>query len=218
MQTVNVVIADDHQLFSDSLKMLLIRNEKYDFKVLNTVCKGELILETIQNLNPQILFLDLNMPNSNNIELITDLKKADKNLKILVISSFEEIKIIKNVFKKGADGYLLKSANIDELIDAVTSVLNGDIFTSAGINFNIHTSSFGLKDTYEDSFSKKYNLTKRELEIMMMITKAKNNKQIAKDLYISDQTVAVHRKNIMRKLYVTNTAGLVKIVYDNNLL
>jgi DNA-binding NarL/FixJ family response regulator len=218
MQVVKVIIADDHQLFSDSLKLLLTRNESFDFEVLETVNKGELILESIKKYNPNILFLDLNMPGSNNIELIPILKLIDPEMKILVISSFEEVKIIKNVFKKGADGYLLKSANINELISGVTAVLKGDIFTSEGINFNIHTSSFGLKDTYEDSFSKKFNLTKRELEIMLMITKAKNNKQIAKDLYISDQTVAVHRKNIMRKLYVTNTAGLVKIVYDNNLL
>jgi len=109
-------------------------------------------------------------------------------------------------------------------MEAIRVILTGKTFFGKGVRLNDPFEMVNGKrekrenDPYEDRFIKKYNLTKREIEILRLITLALSNKEIAKELFISDQTVSVHRKNIMRKLGVSNTAGLIKVAYDNSLI
>ena len=113
---------------------------------------------------------------------------------------------------------------MDELWKAIGEVMEGRTFLGKGVRLNTTLEEIKRKIEdqsrfpSEDKFIKKYNLTKRELEILKLITHALSNKEIGKVLYISDQTVSVHRKNIMRKLGVSNTAGLIKLAYDNSLV
>jgi len=143
---------------------------------------------------------------------------------------YDDSKLVKSAFKNGIDGYILKTSAADDLIKAISTVLTGETFFGEGVYVhrpNIPSASSdrfsagtapSKNKTYEDRFNKKHNLTKRELEILRLISKAKNNKEIAKTLFISDQTVSVHRRNLMRKLNVSSTAGLIKIAYDNSLV
>lgn len=128
--------------------------------------------------------------------------------------------IISEVMGEGADGYLLKTASKDELRRAISEISEGRQYLGRGVS----SSDTGVKGggnvvaNYESRFAQRFGLTKREVEIVRYIGQAMSNKEIADKLYISDQTVSVHRKNIMRKLKVNSTASLVKMVYDNQLI
>jgi len=204
MQIVKIVIADDHQLFVAGLKSLFTDTEDMTFKIVGIANDGDEALALLRKTQPDVLILDLNMPERDGLD--------------------DDAKIVKTAFKAGVDGYSLKTSGKDELMEAIRVILSGKTFFGKGVRLN---DPFEMvngkrqkkeKDPFEDRFIKKYNLTKREIEILRLITLALSNKEIAKELFISDQTVSVHRKNIMRKLGVSNTAGLIKVAYDNKLI
>jgi len=222
MQIVKVIIADDHQLFIAGLQTLLRGGEKFQFDIEGIAHTGEGLLSLLKQTEPDLLILDLNMPERDGLDVLGTIRIQYPNLKILTLTMYDEVKIVKSAFKSGVDGYVLKNVNKEELMEAISDVLDGERFIGKGVKLSTDIENIHNKDVvffrFEDKFIKKYNLTKRELEILKLITLALSNKQIAKELYISDQTVSVHRKNIMRKLGVSNTAGLIKIAYDNSLI
>lgn len=222
MQQVNIVIADDHQLFITGLKSILKEIAEYDIHLLDIANDGEELITILKKNVPDLLILDLNMPEKNGLDVLDTIRDQYEDLKILALTMYDESKIVKSAFKSGVDGYVLKSSGKEELVRAIKEVLDGRTFLGKGVSLNSVVTKASRKsdDAYhfEDKFIKKSNLTKREFEILRLISLALSNKEIAKELYISDQTVSVHRKNIMRKLGVSNTAGLIKIAYDNSLI
>ena len=222
MQQVNVVIADDHQLFITGLKSILNDIEGYEINLLDIANDGEELLDILKQNVPDLLILDLNMPERDGLDVLDVIRGQYEDLKILALTMYDESKIVKSAFKSGVDGYVLKSSGKEELVRAIIEVLDGRTFLGKGVSLNSLTSKASRKSDnayqFEDKFIKKSNLTKREFEILRLISLALSNKEIAKELFISDQTVSVHRKNIMRKLGVSNTAGLIKIAYDNSLI
>ena len=222
MQSVRIVIADDHHLFVAGLKTILSDVEGYEFSIVGVAHDGESLLPLLKKVKPELLLLDLNMPERDGLDVLTSIRDDYPDLKILTLTMYDEAKIVKSAFKSGVDGYVLKNVSKDQLVRAIVEVLKGNTFLGEGVKLNTIletvTKHTDANMFYEDKFIKKYNLTKRELEILRLISQAMSNKEIAKELYISDQTVSVHRKNIMRKLGVSNTAGLIKIAYDNSLV
>ncbi len=222
MQTVRIVIADDHQLFIAGLKTMLSGNDKYTFEIVGIAHDGESVIQLLKTTPADLLILDLNMPQRDGLDVISSIRGQYGELRILALTMYDESKIVKSAFKSGVDGYILKNSGLDELDVAIGEVLEGRTFLGKGVWLNASMEQLKSKNPdgfqFEDRFTKKYNLTKRELEILKLITLALSNKEIAKELFISDQTVSVHRKNIMRKLSVSNTAGLLKIAYDNSLI
>ncbi len=222
MQQVNIVIADDHQLFITGLKSILKDIAEYDIHLLDIANDGEELITILKKHVPDLLILDLNMPERDGLDVLDAIRDQYEDLKILALTMYDESKIVKSAFKSGVDGYVLKSSGKEELVRAIKEVLDGRTFLGKGVSLNSVVTKASRKsdDAYhfEDKFIKKSNLTKREFEILRLISLALSNKEIAKELYISDQTVSVHRKNIMRKLGVSNTAGLIKIAYDNSLI
>ncbi|MEO1516659.1 MAG: response regulator transcription factor [Bacteroidota bacterium] len=222
MQSIRVVIADDHHLFIAGLKTILGNVEGYDFSIVGVAHNGTDLLPILKRTRPELLLLDLNMPERDGLDVLGVIREEYRDMHILALTMYDEAKIIKSAFKSGVDGYVLKNVGKNELVRAISEVMKGNTFLGEGVKLSAiietvpkHTEA-GL--FFEDKFIKKYNLTKRELEILRLISQAMSNKEIAKELYISDQTVSVHRKNIMRKLGVSNTAGLIKIAYDNSLI
>ncbi len=221
MQQVNVVIADDHQLFIAGLKTILQDVSGYEINLTDIANTGAELMTIIKNNIPDLLILDLNMPERDGLDVLSSIGHKYDDLKILALTMYDESKIVKSAFKSGVDGYVLKSSGKEELVRAITEVLEGQTFMGQGVSMNAFANGTRKSDNaiqFEDKFIKKYNLTKREIEILRLISHALSNKEIAKELYISDQTVSVHRKNIMRKLGVSNTAGLIKIAYDHSLI
>lgn len=228
MQTVKTVIADDHQLFTEGLKNILRKSKKIQFDITGEAENGKLLIPILEDTCPELLILDLNMPESDGLEVLGKIRGEYPDMRILALTMYDEAKLVKTAFKAGVDGYVLKNAKPNELLNAIETVLQGQTYIGAGVDIiGSKYISDPTKKTvvrtkkrskFEDNFIQKYNLTKRELEILRLITQALSNKEIAKELYISDQTVSVHRKNIMRKLGVSNIAGLIKIAYNNSLL
>ncbi len=212
---LNVVIADDHQLFVESLKLLLQSTDAYHFNIVGVAYTGIELLELLKGNRPDLLILDINIPTKNGLEVLQDVRKSLKGTRILVLTMYDDPKIIKSAFDQKVDGYLLKSSNKDELLRAIETILGGEVYVGKGVSVANHHSE---TTTFEDIFQKKFQLTKRELEVLRLITQARNNGSIAKELYISEQTAAVHRKNIMRKIGVNSTASLIRVAYDNHLI
>ncbi len=228
MQRIRTVIADDHQLFTEGLKNILRKSDRFDFDIIGEAENGNKLIPVLEKSFPDLLLLDLNMPESDGFDVLLKIREEYSELKILALTMYDEAKLVKTAFKAGVDGYILKQTGPTELMEAIDIVLQGKTYVGQGVDIvgNQYVSSKAMngnakkpkRDKFEDKFIQKYNLTKRELEILKLITQALSNKEIAKELYISDQTVSVHRKNIMRKLGVCNIAGLIKIAYDNSLI
>jgi DNA-binding NarL/FixJ family response regulator len=215
-KVLNVVIADDHQLFVESLKLLLQTTDAYHFNILGVAYSGDELLNLLKGQRPDLLILDINLPSKNGLEVLQEMRKSLKGTRILVLTMYDDPKIIKSAFDQKVDGYLLKNCSKDELMRAFDTIFNDEVYIGKGVSVANHAPT--EPSNFEDVFQKKFLLTKREVEVLRLITQARNNGSIAKELYISEQTAAVHRKNIMRKIGVNSTASLIRVAYDNHLI
>ncbi len=223
MSEIQSVIVDGQSIFRAGLKAFFAQTVEPNVNVIGEENTAEgLTLFLHKNLNTELVFLDLNLPDQDGLELVPQIRKQFKNVKIMVLTSYSDYKFVGQALKNGADGYILKSNEPEDLLDGVNEVMAGNTYIAPGLHItppNGKRLTNGLKKSiYEDRFVIKQKLTKREHEVLELITQAKNNKEIAKELYISDQTVGVHRKNIMRKLGVRNTINLIKFALENQLV
>lgn len=221
MKQVSVVVADDHQLFVEGLISVLKRTRKLNLEVAGHAADGKSLMKILPQHLPDILLLDLNLPDEDGLDLIPEIRKRYKDVRIIVLTMYDDPKLVKTARKRGAQGYVLKSCDREELLQALACVSEGECYYAeelASVNGRSRSDVNLQERVYVDKFVRKHHLTKRELEILQLIAQALSNKEIAGQLFISDQTVSVHRKNIMRKLGVSNTAGLVKVAYDNSLV
>ena len=218
MDDIRILIADDHLLFLEGLKRVLNETKLFNFNIVGTATCGQELLRLVKTTKPHIVFLDLNMPDMDGLAAMEEIRRWNKEVKVIVVTMYSENKIVKTALKAGCKGYVLKLYGRQELFQAVEAVLSGDTYIGKGIDFSDQGIPRKKQRKFNDSFVRKHKLTKRELEILQLISQALSNKEIGKELFISDQTVSVHRKNIMRKLGVSNTAGLIKVAYDNSLI
>lgn len=221
MVRIDTLIADQQVLFRDGLKLQFRSFPEIFIDVVDEVDESDALLQSIEQLQPSLLILDLNLINDDGIEILPKLLKKSPETKTIVLTSYSSHKYIKEAMKSGADGYLLKSHSLEDLKQAIFDVMDNKTYLGSGLHIT-PPSHFNAGDEkaskFEDRFMIRRRLTKREQEILRLITQAKNNKEIAGELFISDQTVGVHRKNIMRKLGVRNTVNLIKFTFENQLV
>ena len=222
MSGIKSVIVDKQSIFRAGLKALFEGTVSPNISVTGEEQTAEgLMLYLHKNLDTDLVILDLNLPDKDGLELIPEIRKQFRTVRIMVLTSYGDHKFVGSALKKGADGYTLKSNEPEHLMEGINEVMLGNTFIAPGLHItppNGKRLINGKKNQYEDRFVIKQKLTKREHEVLELITQAKNNKEIAKELYISDQTVGVHRKNIMRKLGVRNTINLIKFALENQLV
>lgn len=210
MKIRRIVIADDHPVYRLGLASFL---SKFPLvQILKEVPDGLQLLDFIEQHEFELLVLDLDMPEQSGIEFLRHLQDRTYTFKILVITKHSESSIVKEVLDLGVDGYLLKGADLTELTCAVQALLNEGTFFSSSIKNNLPIKSKQMQDFFEA-----YALTKREREIILLIAGTYSDIQIGDQLDISNQTVSVHRKNIMRKIGVSTTRDLVRLIYKNQL-
>jgi len=221
MTSLKVVLADAHKLFLDGFKELLINQDSHRLEILSAVNSAEELTSILRRMSPDLVMMELNLEDRNGMSIIPVIKSDYPEIKICIVSGYTDHKFVKEAFTKGADGYYSKYNDVEELEDCITDVMGGRRFLASGLQITPKKNGLANpmnKNRLEDRFLLQRKLTKREYEVLELITRAMNNKEIAEKLYISDQTVGVHRKNIMRKLGVRNTVNLIKFAIDNQLV
>lgn len=220
MRFLNVLVADDHPIFVEGLQSVLSDSGgKFVYKIKGVARTGAQVTQLLSESQTDLLLMDINLPETDGLKILPVVKKDSSNTRVLVMTIYDDPRLVKAAFKAGADGYMLKSGSKDELFRAIEEVIEGHTYLGNGVALVENRLNNGADAISPDKrFARRYGLTRREIEIMRYIGQALNNKAIAEKLFISDQTVSVHRKNIMRKLSVNNTASLIKIAFENNLV
>ena len=214
---IRIHLADDHQVLIDGLTNLL--QTVSNFEVVGNSLDGTRIYEDVLQNNADILVLDISMPEKDGIKVLQEFHRNNTPCKVIILSSYDELKIIKEVMKLGAKGYLTKKCAGENIIEAIETVYQGQEYFSNAVRekiFNIfaHTNPKLNKNIYIENPI----LTPREIEIVALISLEYSGKEISEQLFISPNTVETHRKNIMRKLQIKNIIGLVKYALKNNLI
>lgn len=208
---IRTVIVEDHQLVAEGVSTMLEHVSDLDFQVVMISKGGDDLIATLNKKRIDLILLDLNLGGINGLDLLAPIRECAREARVIIVTSYKNSKVVKQAFLGGADGFVLKSSGFDELEDAIRAVMADNTFMGTGVQVSAATINGAARNgQYQDAFSVRYRLTRREQEILNLITQAFSNKEIAQKLFISDQTVSVHRKNIMRKLGVSNTVSLVK--------
>lgn len=216
--TIRVVLADDHVFVRDGIKSLL-ENEA-NIEVVGEATDGVEALKIIESLNPDLLILDIRMPNLNGIEVVENLRSHNKSLKIVMLSMHESEEYVLKSIKAGADGYLLKGSSKEEFLKAIHTVANGGKYFSGDISSILISQLSNPGATIESTknLEEELLITKREKEILTLLLAGKGNKEIADTLEISKRTAEVHRFNLMKKLKVKNLMELSNKASEFSLL
>lgn len=212
MNKIKIVIADDHKLIRDGIITLLRMDEQ--FEVIGEANDGEALLTLLETCLPDIILLDITMPKMNGIEAITKLKKINPNLKFIMLTMHEEGDYVMKSIQSGAQGYLLKNSDFEELQKAIKTVSNGGKYYNSVIS-NIMIENLS---NHNEAKGEKPELTPREQEILNLVYEGLSTKLIAEKLFISSRTVETHRVNIMKKMNAHNTAELIKRALDWKLI
>jgi DNA-binding NarL/FixJ family response regulator len=200
MGTYNLVLADDHPMFREGVRKIIERIE--DVQISGEAGDGLELLQLLKDSSPDLVILDLSMPNMRGLEAIKEIKKICPPAKILVLTMHKKKEFIRQVLKDGADGFLSKDDASSELIRAIVSIKQGGKYFSPMLS-NIIPSLFRENEEKEV-------LTMREREILKFLAEGKKSREIAEALFISPHTVRRHRENIMKKLQTKTLADLIK--------
>ncbi|WP_264564812.1 response regulator transcription factor [Flavobacterium sp. N3904] len=216
--TIRVVLADDHVFVRDGIKSLL-ENEA-NITVVGEATDGLEALTLINNLQPDLLILDIRMPNLTGIEVVEQLRSKNNLVKIVMLSMHESEEYVLKSIQAGADGYLLKGSSKEEFLKALHTVANGGKYFSGDISSILIGQLTNPTFTAEtkQSLGEDQVITKREKEILRLLLTGKGNKEIAEALDISKRTAEVHRFNLMKKLKVKNLMELSNKATEYSLL
>ncbi|HTF17805.1 MAG TPA: response regulator transcription factor [Chryseolinea sp.] len=207
---INVLIADDHQMVIDGMKALL--SEEHDIQIVGEALNGDEALAFLKSGNlVDLIILDINMPNTDGIETARAIAHNYPATKVLILSMHNKPIYIKQLIEVGVSGYILKNAGKEELLSAIKNIQSGKEYFSSEVTKAIFNS---LKNSPTSTESQ---LTKRELEILRLLSKALTTSEIAEKLFLSPYTVDTHRKNLLSKLGLRNTPALVRYAIEHGL-
>jgi len=224
IEVIKVGLADEQKLFTKMLSICLDSKEHgWSCVPLWSAHSGTELLDRLKESPVDLLITELKLPGKDGIDLISEMKEINPDMRICILTQYHDSKFVKEAFQNGADGFILKQSELDDLAKGIGEIMQGIAYMGTCVSIgpqNGLSNGSPKAETFEreDPFYLKNLLTKREKEILDQIALAKNNKDIAEDLFISDQTVSVHRKNIMKKLNVTSTASLIKVALKHGLV
>ncbi|PCE64413.1 LuxR C-terminal-related transcriptional regulator [Sediminicola luteus] len=208
---IRIAITDDHPLILEGLKTLLAHETH-----ITLVGTYGSLAETEAGLAvdcPDVLLLDINLPDGNGASNCKHFVKAYPDLKVVALTNFEESAFVRQIIQNGGKGYLLKNTPKAELLEAIDTIMAGDTYLPKKIKQQLLNESLGSRTSY---FIPK--LTRREKEVLALIVKEHTTEEIAEKLFISVKTVEAHRSNLIQKLGVRNTAGLVRMAVEKGLV
>jgi two-component system, NarL family, response regulator NreC len=212
---IRVFITDDHEIYLEGLALLLSKQE--GIEVSGTATSGKGLLGCMQKgLDADILLLDVYLPDIAEEELVQQIRAVHPDLRIIYLTLLRGTRYVHKLSKYNIQGYILKNASLDELLTALRNVQDGGSYFSKDIHIGDRDEDFRNTITIEDRQIDEI-LSRRELEVLRLICKEFSNAEIAEKLFLSVSTVETHRKNLIAKLGVNNTVGLVKFALRNNL-
>src|SRR2546423_5429541 len=200
----------------DGIKIMLESREDYLRFEIDEAENGEMAVQKILKKGFDIVLIDYQLPGMTGTETVKQIRLYKKDIKVLALSNYDEFSYVNSMVNEGANGYILKNVDPSQLVQAIQSVLAGSSYYSNEVALKLIDSAKNLDN--KSINAQKNRLTKRELEVLKMIALEMTNDEIAKGLFISKRTVDTHRQNLLNKLSVKNTAGLIKAAYRLNLL
>jgi two-component system response regulator NreC len=218
LSVCRIIITDDHQLILDGLRSII--SGESDLHLLAEANNGQQALALCESLQPDMVLMDIDMPVMNGLEATIQIKKKFPSIRIMVLTMHDEAALIKRIMEVGADGYMLKNADQQELVSAIRKIAAGEKHFSEKVlqalkEGKTDSSQFSLRPTDAVLLS---TLTEREVEILRLLAEGLSNKEIGDKIFISHRTVDTHRTNLMKKLDVHNVAGLIRFAIRNGLI
>lgn len=214
---IDILLVDDHKIVRDGIKALLFTNGLIN--IVGECDDGNQVLEFLEKNHVDIILMDINMQDVNGIDCTKMVNDKHPTVKVIALTMHIEEGYISKILKSGAAGYILKNTGKSELIDAIKKVNGGENYFSkevSNVMMNKYMKKSGVRKS-SSSLASVDDLTKREVEILGLIAEELTNNEIGEKLFISPRTVDTHRRNLLQKLGVKNTAGLVKFALQNGI-
>lgn len=212
-QVFTILLVDDHNIVLSGLKMLIQAHKT--FKVIAQANNASDALEFSQKLKPDIIILDIGLPNISGLDIITTLKEVSKESKILILTMYNNPQYIQKALEDGASGYILKHAADEDLIYALKTVIKGDLYIQPSLAKEMYIMKNKIQGTREEMLWG--TLSDREKEVILLVAKGFTSKEIAEKLFLSEKTVATYRMRALAKLDVDKTK-LISMMLKLNLL
>lgn len=211
---IDVLITDDHRMFTDAIGGFFTPGS--GIRLCGSAASGDELMQLLKTMKPHVILLDINMPGMNGITATSQLRKKYPDIKILIVTMYRTREFIFNLYKLGVDGYLLKNTGKDELIKAIHTVHGGGTYFSEDVNNTI----LGEKQADRPDHAEDANpsFSRRETEIVRLLADGCSTQEVADKLFLSYYTVETHRKNLLNKLNLRNTAELIKYAAHLGLL
>jgi DNA-binding NarL/FixJ family response regulator len=215
MSKIKIAIADDYKIFRDGIKVGLSKDE--NLEVIMEADNGEDLIKALETNNPDVILMDLKMPIMDGMEATKIVRKQYPAIKVLVVSMYEDDKFIIHLMENGANGYLLKNTESEEIIKSIYAVHENGYYFNDVVNKAL-LKKLVLKNNLKPSFNQNVELTERELEVLKMICEEKTAAEIAKEIFLSPRSVEGIRQRLIEKIGVRNTAGLVMFAVKNSMV
>lgn len=203
-ESIKILIVDDHKIIRDGIKSMLM--DEKDIIIVGEEENGNAALKTLGTKEVDVVLSDISMPIMGGSDLTKNINQYHPKTKVLILSMHEEEQYIKDLIENGASGYILKNTGGDDLINAIRTVAGGKNYFSNEVYSTLIMGGSKKTSSSEDEVQ----LTKREIEVLKLISEEMKNHEIAEKLFVSTRTVDTHRRNLLQKLNVKNTAGLVR--------
>jgi len=205
VKRLKVLLADDHRLMLAGIKRALEAAD--DIEIVGEAYSGSQVLPLVSRTNPDVVLLDLRMPEMDGLACLDLIRKRHPEVKVVVLSVFSDSEHIETALKRGACGYIVKSVNPIDLPSAIRQVMEGAVYHA-----------LGLPEVDESASARAAGLTEREIAILKAVARGLSNQAIGKELWVTEQTVKFHLTNIYRKLGVANRTEAARYAYQNGLV
>ena len=216
MTKIKILVVDDHPLVRFGVISQL--KTSHEFEVVGEAEDGEEAVQKAEKLSPDLILMDLFLPGLSGIEATKIIRKKFPAIRVLVLTGYENRDYVYQIVNSGADGYILKDAEKQQIFDAIRAVMRGEKFFSPRVSKLIIDDFVKKAEGKQDDGSRDATLTKREKEILILVCEGMTNQQIADKLFISPRTVDTHRTNIMSKLDIHEVASLVRYAIEQGLI
>lgn len=215
---MKIIIADDHQFILESIEILI--SIMTDYEVVKICRNGAEVLKTLEEYSDvEIVLSDFSMPEMNGIELTYQIRQRFPHIKVILLTVSEDAQTIQEAFQAGVSGYIMKKAGKTEFEDALKTVASGKKYYSESVVFELLNRNKQVSDLVNETVEEKAeNLSNREIEIIKLIAQEFSTNEIAEKLFLSPATVETHRHNILKKLGLKNSIGMVKFAIRNKLV